>query len=90
MTSSWHLPKNICSLIPRLHDLSFLNSHAGNDEELMFAVLKANESMQERAEQNVSTSGWLENGSDALNILAITDEDYDDLIEDFVEQFSTL
>ena len=47
VASSWHLPKEICSLILQHHESDYLSEISGNDEQLAFATLKVAEHMVE-------------------------------------------
>lgn len=87
VASSWHLPKEICTLILQHHELDYLSEISGSNEQLVFAALKAAEHMVERVKRHNISPDWEEIKADVLNVLGITSLDYDDLEDDFAEIF---
>jgi HD-like signal output (HDOD) protein len=85
VASSWNLPKEICELILRHHDASYLDAISGNNEQLAFAALKAAENMVERVKRHNVAPDWEEIKEQALDTLGISAIDYEDLEEDFSE-----
>jgi len=83
VASSWNLPKEICELILRHHDASYLDTISGSNEQLAFASLKAAENMVERVKRHNVAPCWEEVKDQALNTLGISALDYEDLEEDF-------
>jgi HD-like signal output (HDOD) protein len=83
VASSWNLPKEICELILRHHDASFLDTISGSNEQLAFAALKAAENMVERVKRHNVAPDWEEVKEQALDTLGISVIDYEDLEEDF-------
>jgi len=85
VASSWNLPKEICELILRHHDASYLDTISGSNEQLAFASLKAAENMVERVKRHNVAPCWEEVRDQALNTLGISALDYEDLEEEFSE-----
>jgi len=85
VASSWNLPKEICELILRHHDASYLDTISGSNEQLAFASLKAAENMVERVKRHNVAPCWEEVKDQALNTLGISALDYEDLEEEFSE-----
>lgn len=87
ISSSWHLPKEICNLILQHHDNSYLTSSVDPEYKIAFATLKAAENIVERAKRFNYAPMWQESESLLLEILGISSVDYVDLEEDFAEIF---
>jgi len=85
VASSWHLPKDICTLILRHHELDFYEQQNTVDMEIIFAVLKASENMLELAKRQKCTADWSILGEKSLDVLGISEIDYTDMIDDFTE-----
>lgn len=85
VASSWNLPKEICELILRHHEPSYLSHISGSNEQLAFAALKAAENMVERVKRHNVSPDWEEVKDAALDTLGISVDDYQDLEEDFFE-----
>lgn len=51
ISSSWHLPKEICQLILQHHDNRYLLSNVDDEYKIAFATLKAAENMVERTKR---------------------------------------
>ena len=85
VASSWNLPKEICELILRHHDASYLDDISGSNEQLAFAALKAAENMVERVKRHKVAPDWEEVKDSALDTLGISISDYEDLEDDFCE-----
>lgn len=88
VASSWHLPKNICQVILRHHDLSFIGSKTNDiQDELALCVLKAAENLTENAKRYRNSADWLEFGDRVLDTLGISEEDFRDLLDDYNELY---
>ncbi|MCI2284900.1 HDOD domain-containing protein [Colwellia sp. MSW7] len=87
ISSSWHLPKEICYLILRHHDNSYLTSSVDSEYKIAFATLKAAENIVERAKRFNYAPMWQESEGLLLDILGISSVDYADLEADFAEVF---
>lgn len=85
VASSWNLPKNLCSLILRHHELDYLDKISGDTDQLAFAALKIAENMVERIKRHTISPDWEEVKEDALDVLGITQIDYSDLEDEFAE-----
>jgi HD-like signal output (HDOD) protein len=87
ISSSWHLPKEICQLILQHHDNRYLLSNVGDEYKIAFATLKAAENMVERTKRFNYAAGWQESEKLILNVLGISTFDYADIEEDYTECF---
>lgn len=87
IASSWHLPKEICSLILQHHESDYLSTKSGNNEQLTFAALKVAEHLVERVKRHNVSPDWEGIKECAFDILGITSIDYDDLEDEFFELF---
>lgn len=87
VSSSWHLPKEICQLILQHHDNRYLLSDVDYEYKIAFAALKAAENMVERAKRFKYAKNWQESEELILDILGISVVDYADLDADFAECF---
>ncbi len=85
ISSSWHLPKEICQLILQHHDHRYLSSNVEDEYKIAFAVFKAAENMVEREKRFNYAAGWQESEKLILDILGISVIDYADIEEDFSE-----
>lgn len=85
VASSWHLPKNVCNIVLRHHELSILDNINGNQEQLAFAALKAAENMVEKIKRFNTAPDWTEVEESVLNTLGISALEYADLEEDYIE-----
>jgi len=87
VASSWHLPKEICSLILQHHESDYLSEISGNDEQLAFATLKVAEHMVERVKRHNISPDWEAIKESVLDVLALTSIDFENLEDDFSELF---
>lgn len=87
VSSSWHLPKEICQLILQHHDTRYLLSNIDYEYKIAFAALKAAENMVERAKRFQYSEGWQESEELILDVLGLSVVDYADLDADFAECF---
>lgn len=87
VASSWHLPKEICELILRHHEIAFLSKISGNKEQLAFATLKVADNLVERVKRRCDSPDWIQSQRDALNVLGLSISDYEDLKDEYVELF---
>lgn len=84
---SWNLPKDICQIVLRHHDLFFLKDSVDHVEKLAYAALKAAENMVERVKRTNCSPDWPNIELSVLDVLGISDIDYQDLEDDFSELF---
>ena len=87
VSSSWHLPKEICQLILQHHDNRYLLSKIDYEYKIAFAALKAAENMVERAKRFNYSEDWQESEELILDVLGLSVVDYADLDADFAESF---
>lgn len=85
VASSWHLPKEICSLILQHHEPDYLAHISGSKEQLAYAVLKAAEHLVERVKRHDVSPDWEAIKADVFDVLGITSLDFEDLEDDFAE-----
>jgi len=88
VASSWNLPKEICTLILRHHDVTYLDKHNGGEAQLAFSALKAAENMVDRVKRSTISPDWEAMSEDVLDILGLSPTDYDDLEDDFATFFN--
>lgn len=87
ISTSWHLPKDICQLILRHHDRDYLNNIDGSIDQLSFAVLKMAENIVYSERRHVASPDWVHVKECVLDVLGFSEDDYNDLkddISDFV------
>lgn len=82
IASAWHLPKDICQLILRHHDLSLLESMDDSVEQMSFAALKLAENLVNLERRGHPTKDWVMIEGVALDVLDMTQDDYKDLATD--------
>jgi len=87
VASSWHLPKEICELILRHHDLDFIATPLSDRAQLAFAIFKVAENLVEIMKRQNDSPDWFYVKDNALNVLGITLCDYVDLEDEFVDKF---
>jgi HD-like signal output (HDOD) protein len=85
LANSWHLPKDICQLILRHHDLSLLDHIEDSQEQICFAVLKLAEQMVSSVRRLTPCPEWHHVNKKVLDILGIGDDELSDLKEDVEE-----
>lgn len=82
LATAWHLPKDICQLILLHHDKAFLSKLDGGQDQICFAVLKLAENLVNLERRHSNTSDWYHVKSDVLDVLGLSEEDYNDLKDD--------
>ncbi|WP_105168712.1 HDOD domain-containing protein [Pseudoalteromonas sp. T1lg23B] len=87
LASGWHLPKPICHLILRHHDLEFLLEPHDQESLLSYATLKMAENLVHTQKRFRDTPDWLHIKSHVLNTLELDDDDYQDILEDVADYF---
>lgn len=85
VASSWHLPKEICSLILQQHESDYLSQISGTNEQLTFAMLKVAEHMVERVKRFNASPDWESIKDGVLNVLGLTYFDFEELEDDYIE-----
>lgn len=85
ISTSWHLPKEICNLILNHHDNDYLHSNVDCEYKIAFAALKAAENIVERLKRFNYAVGWEESEKSILDALGISTVDYADILDDYSE-----
>ncbi len=85
IATTWNLPKEICALILNHHALDFLQSSECDMVKYGYATLKAAENMVESIKRHRTIYDWSFIKEECLQMLGITDTDYDESIKDFEE-----
>lgn len=85
LASSWHLPKDICQLILRHHDFSFLENINGDMNQTYFAILKLAEHIVTVERRYKSSRDWPLIGGACCEVLGINKDDVNDIQEDASE-----
>ena len=85
LATTWHLPKNICKLILHHHDMEFLNAIDDSQDQICYAVLKMAENIVHEERDCSSARDWHEVKSGVLDVLGLTEYDYNDIKEDVSE-----
>jgi len=88
VASSWNLPRDICQLILRHHDFSFIADMNGSKSQLAFSTLKAAENLVEKMKRYRPSPDWHRFSDNALTILGLSEEDYADIEYDFESLFN--
>lgn len=89
LATSWNLPKNICQIILRHHDVSFLEKLDFGQDQLTFATLKMAENIVHVNRRFVASPDWPYMKEKVLAVLDLDDEDYQDIKEDAEEFFNS-
>lgn len=87
VATSWHLPKDICHLILQHHERDFLTYIKDPEIQLAYAALKLAENMVEKVKRFNSSPDWEDVETDILELLGISQVDYNDLEDDFSRLF---
>lgn len=82
LASSWHLPKDICQIVLRHHDLSYLDTSDDPINQISFAVLKMAENIVHYERRYANLRDWVLLKNDILDVLGMSEEDYQDLKDD--------
>lgn len=88
IATTWHLPKEICELILNHHALDFLQASDCDMVSYAYVTLKAAENMVESINRHRTIYDWSFIKEECLQLLGITDSDYDDSTKDFVENLN--
>jgi len=79
LATSWNLPKNICQIILRHHDVSFLEKSDFGQDQLTFATLKMAENIVHVNRRFVASPDWPYMKEKVLAVLDLDDGDYQDI-----------
>ncbi len=92
LASSWNLPKNICQLILRHHDKTFLCEDAEHQphitDQLTLATLKMAENIVHTNKRFIADPDWPYFKENVLTTLNLDEDDYLDIKEDAEEYFN--
>ena len=87
IANAWGLPRNICKVILNHHDKEFLDFEHDEETRLLYATLKVSENVVNRVRRLKNTADWEHLGKDAMDILHIGAEEFDDILEDVEQMF---
>lgn len=85
LASGWNLPKELCTLILRHHDLTFLDEKKSSIEQMTFSILKMAENIVHTERRYVAAPDWVYLKEAVLDVLGITNYEYNDIKEDAIE-----
>ncbi|MDN3429974.1 MULTISPECIES: HDOD domain-containing protein [unclassified Pseudoalteromonas] len=85
LASSWHLPRDICQLILRHHDLSLLEDTSDPNQQLCFCVLKLSESIVNSILRDEKIKDWEHLEPFILKKLNMSEDEYIDLQEEVID-----
>lgn len=85
LASSWHLPRDICQLILRHHDLSLLEDTSDPNQQLCFCVLKLSESIVNSILRDEKIKDWDRLEPFILKKLNMSEDEYIDLQEEVID-----
>lgn len=88
IATTWHLPKEICELILNHHTLDFLQASDCDMVRYAYIALKAAENMVESIKRHRTMYDWLFVKEECLQMLGITDSEYDDSTKEFAENLN--
>jgi len=87
VASSWHLPKDLCQLILRHHELGILKQNIEPQLQLIYALLMIANNIVSKVRRFTETPDWHEIKDDVLDMIGLSFEDYADLESEFFEIF---
>ena len=82
IASAWKLPKDICHVILRHHDFTYLDVIDGSKEQFTFAILKLAEHLVNVDKRGESSPDWKYIEKRIFNVLGISNDELLDLYED--------
>ncbi|WP_076922296.1 HDOD domain-containing protein [Pseudoalteromonas sp. SK20] len=85
LASSWHLPRDICQLILRHHDLSLLEDTSDPNQQLCFCVLKLSESIVNSILRDEKIKDWERLEPFIFKKLNMSEDEYIDLQEEVID-----
>lgn len=88
LATSWNLPKNICQIILRHHDASYLDTNDYGPDELTFAALQMAVNIVHVNRRFVASPDWPYMKEKVLTALNLDEEDYQDIKEDAEDFFN--
>jgi len=87
VASSWHLPKELCQLILQHHDHDFLKNNTESQLQLIYALLMIANNIVSKVRRFNEIPDWEIVKHDVLEMIGFSQEDYDDLENEFFELF---
>ncbi len=85
VASSWHLPKDLCQLILRHHEHDFLKQNVDPQLQLIYALLMIANNVVAKIRRFNESPDWHIVKESVLEMIGFTQEDYDDLENEFFE-----
>ncbi len=85
IASSWHLPKDVCTIILNHHELDFLTLCKDNDQRLGYAALKLAENLVDNDKRKCQSPDWQHLHSKVLQVLGLNQAEYLALEEAYKE-----
>ncbi|WP_206484992.1 HDOD domain-containing protein [Thalassotalea sp. G2M2-11] len=86
VASSWRLPRDICQLILCHHDRELLTTSRDQAQRFYFAILKMAENIVHNHQHFRDAPDWAYICDSVLAVLDLSDDKYQDLLEDCAEQ----
>jgi len=88
VASSWHLPKALCELILRHHDVDFLNdSLVSETQKDLYALNKIASMAATRYKYGVTDSEWPLTKEQVLTHFSLSDLDYQEMLADLLDEY---
>jgi HD-like signal output (HDOD) protein len=88
VASSWHLPKELCELILRHHDPTFLSdSLVSQTQKDLYALVKIAAVAATRYKYGVTDSEWPLTKEQVLTHFSLSDLDYQEMLADLLDEY---
>ena len=88
VSTSWHLPKNACNVILQHHESDFLDDCADENSRISYAILKCAESAAQFSRTRQYSNDWFKVREKCFTELGMVEQDFQDMVEDFAENYS--
>jgi len=88
VATSWRLPKDICQLILSHHERDFLDQSFSRIQKFYFSILKMAENVVNQKKFKEDTPDWLVLKHKVLNLLALDENDYLAILNNFESENS--
>ncbi|MBQ4836832.1 MULTISPECIES: HDOD domain-containing protein [Pseudoalteromonas] len=88
LANSWNLPKPICKLILRHHDMEYFKENHEQELACTMATLKMAEHLVQINKRFVSVPDWAHIKADVLHVLELDEDAYQDIKDDVEEIFN--
>lgn len=89
IAKSWGLPCTICEVILHHHEAKFLDRENDPQVRLLYATLKVAENLVNLMRRLKDTADWGVLGQDAMDLLQIDQEHFDDIAEELEQAFES-